>query len=180
MKTTVAQPETKKETTKRDHIGRQPTDTITLKASIANSMIDGVLNRYGLTVDSDAPSHIYFFDTPDLTLLKAGIIARARRISGADHDSTVKFNPVVAADIPAMWRECDGFQLERDLSETGTITSASLTVPVSKGTIKQVVTGEKGIAKLFSADQDPLDIESLRQGAVYRDRGLNSPPAAWP
>ncbi|WP_295446723.1 hypothetical protein [uncultured Thiodictyon sp.] len=177
MKNAAAKPETKKEAAKRDQVDRQPADAITLKASIADPLIDGVLTRYGLTVDSDAPRHIYFFDTPDLTLLKAGIIARARRISGDDHDSTVKFHPVVAADIPAMWRECDGFQLERDLSETGAITSASLTVPVSKGAIKQVAAGEKGIAKLFSKEQEAFLTAVGGPGIAYEGLCVLGPVA---
>lgn len=179
MKTAAAKPETRKEAAKCNQVDRHPSGTITLKASIADPLIDGVLSRYGLTVDSDAPRHVYFFDTPDLTLLKAGIIARARRISGDDHDSTIKFHPVVAADLLAMWRECDGFQLERDLSETGAITSASLTVPVSKGAIKQVAAGEKGIAKLFSKEQEAFITAVSGQAISYEGLCVLGPVAGY-
>ena len=90
MKTTAAKPATKKEAAKRDQMGRQPTGTITLKASIADPLIDGVLSRYGLTVDSDAPRHIYFFDTPDLALHKLPI---DRRIAGNNLTGQVKVVP---------------------------------------------------------------------------------------
>ena len=38
---------------------------------------------------------VYFFDTPDLALNKAGVVIRARRIQGRKHDSVVKLRPVV-------------------------------------------------------------------------------------
>ena len=144
----------KKETAGRDPTDRHLTGAITITATIADAQIDGALKRYGLTVDSDTQRYIYFFDTPDLALFKAGIIARARRNSGDDHDSTVKFHPVVPSEVPAIWRECDGCELEADASEAEVTKSASLTVAVSKGLIKQVVTGEKGITKLFAKEQD--------------------------
>ena len=138
----------------RDQADRYLAGAITIKATIADAQIDGALKRYGLTVDSDPQGYIYFFDTPDLALFKAGIIARARRIRGDDHDSTVKFHPVVPTEVPAIWWEYDGCKLEADASEAEVTKSASLTVPVSKGLIKQVVTGEKGIAKLFTKEQE--------------------------
>jgi hypothetical protein len=165
-----ANSDTKTGSVARDQTNRHLASPITINGTIVEPQIDEVLNRYGLTLDSDASHHIYFFDTPDLALLKAGVIARARRISGDDHDSTITFHPVVADEVPAMWRECDGYHLETDLSEAGGITSASLTVPVSKGLIKQVVAGTKGIAKLFSKEQEAflnavagqtIDYESL-------------------
>lgn len=150
----AAKSETKEGATDRDQSHRHLAGAITIKATIAEAQIDGVLHRYGLTAEREAPHHIYFFDTPDLTLLKAGISARARRICGDDHDSTLVFHPVVPGDVPARWRECDGYQLEIDAGETGMATSATFTIPVRKGMIKQVVAGEKGVAKLFSREQE--------------------------
>ena len=134
---TSAKPDPKKGAAGSVPTDRPLTGAITIKATIADAQIDGALTRFGLTVDSDAQRHIYFFDTPDLALFKAGIIARARRISGDEHDSTVKFHPVVPAELSAIWREWDGCKLEADASEAAVTTSASLTAPVSKGLIKQ-------------------------------------------
>lgn len=118
--------------------------------------IDGVLAHYGLSADfsNEAPRYIYFFDTPDLDLFKAGVIARAQRIPGRDHDSTLKVHPVVPAAVPDKWRQRDYYALEADTSEVRVTKTASLTAPVSKGLIKKVVSGEKGIAKLFTKEQE--------------------------
>lgn len=131
-------------------------EAIEIKATIAEHQIDAALARYHLSVDNDEERYIYFFDTPELALLKDGIIARARRIVGDEHDSTVKFRPVVPAEIPAKWCKHRGFKIEADASEKGIVKSASFTMPVEKGLIKKVAAGDKSIAKLFSKEQERL------------------------
>ncbi|HYN78949.1 MAG TPA: hypothetical protein VES73_14300 [Lamprocystis sp. (in: g-proteobacteria)] len=140
----------------RNLIGRQVAgvDGIEIKVTIPDAQIDEALGRYTLTVDNDQERFIYFFDTPDLHLFKAGMIARARRTVGGEHDSTVKFRPVVPTEVPAAWRAFDSFKLETDASETGMTKSASLTMPVAKGLIKQVVAGEASIDTLFTKEQE--------------------------
>ena len=144
-------------------------DAIEIKATVSEGQIDHALARYGLTVDNDEERYIYFFDTPDLALFQAGMIARARRIVGDRHDSTVKLRPVVPSEIPGHWREVPGFKLEADASETAVAKSASLTLPVEKGLIKRVVAGEKGIAELFAKEQETL-LASLGDRHVDYDR----------
>ncbi len=128
-------------------------DAIEVKVTIPDSQIDGALTRYNLTVDNDEERYIYFFDTPGLDLLKAGVIARARRIVGDQHDSTVKFRPVLPAEVSKDWAKLEGFKLEADASEKGVVKSASLTMPVEKGLIKKVLAGEKPFRDLFTKEQ---------------------------
>jgi len=177
----------------RDQVARQVAgvDAIEIKATIPDTQVEEALDRYGLTVDNDEERYIYFFDSPTLDLFKAGMIARARRTVGDQHDSTVKFRPVVPAEVPAQWRELEGFKLEADASETGVTKSASLTMPVAKGLIKQVVAGEKGIAKLFAKEQEEfllsvgqqhIDYATLRVlGPLQAHRWkFESPACPWP
>lgn len=157
----------------RGRIARQVAgvDAIEIKMTVQDAQVDEALNRYGLNIDNDEERYIYFFDTPDLVLFEAGMLARARRIVGEPHDSTVKFRPVLPATIPERWRAVDGFKLEADASETGVMKSASLTTGVPKGLIKQVVAGNKPIEKLFTREQEeflssiggrPIDYRRLR------------------
>ena len=145
-------------------------DAIEIKATIPDAQIEEALTRFGLTLDNDEERYIYFFDTPTLDLLKAGIIARARRIVGAEHDSTVKFRPVLPEEVSDKWRKYRGFKIEADASEKGVVKSASFTMPVAKGLIKAVVEGGKSIAKLYTKEQEdflaemanyPIDFSSL-------------------
>jgi hypothetical protein len=177
----------------RDQIGEQVTgvEAIEVKATIPDHQIDSALTRYNLTVDNDEERYIYFFDTLDLALFKAGIIARARRIVGDDHDSTVKLRPVVPAQVPKEWKELDGFKLEADASEKGVVKSASLTMPVEKGLIKKVVAGERSIGVLFTKEQEEflealggqrIDVDDLTSfGPLMAHRWKFEDPACpWP
>ena len=140
----------------RNRVGKQVAgvDAIEVKATIPDAQIDGALTRYNLTVDNDEERYIYYFDTPALDLFKAGIVARARRIVGEQHDSTVKFRPVTPTQVSKDWAKLEGFKLEADASEKGVVRSASLSMPVEKGLIKKVVAGEKPIADLFTEKQE--------------------------
>ena len=57
-------------------------EAIEIKATIPQQQIDAALTLYHLTRDRGEQRWIYFFDTPGLDLLEAGIIARGRRIQG--------------------------------------------------------------------------------------------------
>jgi hypothetical protein len=128
-------------------------DAIEIKATIPDHQIRQALARFKLTASNDAERYIYFFDTPELDLLEAGIIARARRVVGDVHDSTVKFRPVDPAAIDPKWRRYPDFKIEADASETSLVRSASFSMPVLKGHIKRVVVGKKPISAIFSPAQ---------------------------
>ena len=108
-----------------------------------------------------------------------GVIARARRIVGGQHDSTIKFRPVDPATIPALWRKYRGFKIEADASEKGVVKSASLTMPVAKGLIKRVAAGSNPISDLFSEEQ-LLFLLSLASKKIDYSRAIvMGPMRAW-
>jgi len=129
-------------------------DAIEIKATIPDRQIRLALKRYGLTENNDEQRFIYFFDTPALDLLDAGIIARARRVVGDAHDSTVKFRPVNPMDVGPKWRKFRDFKIEADASENSLVKSASFSMPVAKGQIKRVVGGQKAISAIFTVEQE--------------------------
>jgi hypothetical protein len=129
-------------------------EAIEIKATIPHHQIRYALKRYGLTESNDEERFIYFFDTPALDLLNAGIIARARRVVGDAHDSTVKFRPVNPTDVGPKWRRFRDFKIEADASETSLVKSASFSMPVAKGQIKRVVGGRKAISAIFTVEQE--------------------------
>ena len=117
-------------------------EAIEIKATVPDHQVQVALAHFGLTTRNDEERFIYFFDTPGLDLLGGGIIARARRVVGDEHDSTVKFRPVDPAQIGAKWRKYRDFKIEVDASETAMVKSASFSMPVDKGVIKRVAAGE--------------------------------------
>jgi hypothetical protein len=140
-------------------------EAIEIKATIAEHQVRAALARLGLTARNDEERYIYFFDTPRLALLRAGIVARARRVVGGAHDSTVKFRPVKPADVGRKWRKYRDFKIEADASEKGLVKSASFSMPVDKGLIKRVAAGKKPIAALFAREQVAF-LESMTGRAI--------------
>ena len=135
-------------------------DDIEIKATVPHHQIKQALKRFGLTESNDEERYIYFFDTPKLDLLSAGIITRARRVVGDAHDSTVKFRPVKPSDVGPKWRRYPDFKIEADASETSLVKSASFSMPVAKGHIKRVAGGKKPIGTIFTPDQEKF-LESI-------------------
>jgi len=129
-------------------------ENIEIKATVPEHQVQPALDKFKLSADNDEERLIYFFDTPALDLLAAGIIARTRRVIGDEHDSTVKFRPVDPAQIGRQWRKYRDFKIEVDASETAMVKSASFSMPVDKGLIKRVASGGKPIEAVFTPEQE--------------------------
>ena len=128
-------------------------DFVEIKATVPPHQVAHAMEHFDLHAENDEERFIYFFDTPNLDLLKMGIIGRARRRVGGKHDSTIKFRPVEPDQVPDRWRSLEGFKIESDASDRKVVRSASLTMPVRKGLIKQVAAGEEPINSLFTEEQ---------------------------
>lgn len=151
---------------------------VEIKATVPPGQIDAALEAYGLSLEGD-DRYIYFFDTPELSAFEQGVIARARRVIGGQHDSTIKFRPADPAAIPALWRKYRGFKIEADASEKGIVKSASLTMPVAKGLIKRVAAGKNPISDLFTEEQ-LLFLFSLASKKLDHERAVVlGPVRAW-
>jgi hypothetical protein len=97
---------------------------------------------------------IYFYDTPDLDLFKAGIALRARLVKGDDDDSTVKFRSDKVTRVAPHWQRDEGFKLEADWVGDRAVFSVSLKRQQHSHEIAEVAKGERSIDKLFSKDQE--------------------------
>jgi hypothetical protein len=111
---------------------------------------------------------IYFFDTPELTLNKAGVVLRARAIEDDDHDSVVKIRPVDPGKVDDEWKDTDGFKLEADVVGDKVVMSASFKVKQKKSAIEKVANGELDMSELFSKKQKAFAAD-FYEGPVERD-----------
>lgn len=166
-------------------------EAIEIKATIPHKHIRRALKRYKLTRANDEQRLIYFFDTPELSLLDAGIIVRARRVIGDKHDSTIKFRPVRPEQVGKTWHKFRGFKIEVDASEKGLVKSASFSMPVQKGLIKRVVVGVNRNRSLFTREQEDflrqmarvkIEFSQLRvMGPLHAQRwDFEDPACPWP
>lgn len=165
---------------------------IEIKATVPDHQVQAALTHFGLSPRNDEERFIYFFDTPALDLLQCGIVTRARRVIGDEHDSTVKFRPIVdPAKIDAKWRKYRDFKIEVDASETSMAKSASFSMPVAKGLIRRVAGGKKPIEAVFTPEQEEflhsvaqrtIDFTSLVVlGPLHAQRWrVEDPACPWP
>src|SRR3954470_10904466 len=116
------------------------------------------------------PRQVYFFDTPDLQLYRAGVVVRARRIQGGRGDTVIKLRPVEPDEIPADLKNDASFNIEVDALPGGFVCSASFKGRSTGQDIRSAVSGKKRLSKIFSKEQRAfyrqhapagLDLDSL-------------------
>ena len=96
---------------------------------------------------------MYFFDTPDLALNRAGLVVRARRTQGGRGDTVVKLRPVEPADLPAPLRRQADFNVEVDILPGGFVCSASFKGRSTGDEVRDAATGGMPLRRLFSKTQ---------------------------
>jgi hypothetical protein len=128
-------------------------DSTELKLTVPDSEQRSAVTVLGMDPLDAQIRQVFFFDTPELTLNKHGVVVRARRVQQRDDDSVVKLRPVVPDDLPSGLRKDKNLVVEVDAMPGGYVCSASLKGAPGAGGVKAVATGERPIRKLFSKEQ---------------------------
>lgn len=118
---------------------------------------------------------VFFFDTPDLDLYHAGIVARARRTQRKPDDSTIKLRPVVPDDLPRKLRMAPDFVVEVDAMPGGFVCSASYKGMLSTTNVRQVVHEDRPLRKLFSKQQRAFFERHAPEGMALDDLTVLGP-----
>jgi hypothetical protein len=130
------------------------TDSVELKLTVPTDEHRATIARLPLDPVNTQPRQVFFFDTPDLALDKAGVVVRARRIQGGRGDTVVKLRPVVPADLPKELRKSPLFKVELDVLPGGIGVVSGSFKGVSDGLkIREAIAGKRPISKLFSKEQ---------------------------
>jgi hypothetical protein len=96
---------------------------------------------------------VSFFDTPDLTLYKSGVVVRGRRVQGKGDDSAVKLRPVVPDQLPDKLRRSAAFRVEVDALPGGFVCSGALKAALGTTDVREVLAGRRPLRKLFTKEQ---------------------------
>jgi hypothetical protein len=118
---------------------------------------------------------VFFFDTPDLALDGAGVVARARRIQGKGGDSIIKLRPVTPSELPADLRRSDAFRVEVDALPGGFVCSATLKGSPDQADVRRAANGELSLKKLFSKEQRELFAAHAPKGVKLDDLTVLGP-----
>jgi hypothetical protein len=145
-------------------------DSVELKLTIPDEDRRSTVVALGIDPLDGYLRQVYFFDSPDLALDRAGVVTRARRSQGRPDDSVVKLRPVDPRDLPEKVRESEWFNVEVDAMPGGFVCSGSFKGELKAGHVKEAVAGGRQLHKLFSKEQrsfwdehapDGVDLDQL-------------------
>ena len=111
---------------------------------------------------------VYFFDTPNLDLNKAGVVVRARRIQGGAGDTVIKLRPVDPAEIDRELRRSESFKTEIDVVPGGFVCSGSFKGRCTAQEAKDAVGGKMPLDSLFSKEQRAFYGKHAPKGIALR------------
>jgi hypothetical protein len=128
-------------------------DGVELKLTVPAADHRAAISGLGLDPLEAQIRQVFFFDTPDLDLNAAGLVARARRIQGRAGDTVVKLRPVEPDGLPGELRASPNLVVEVDAMPGGFVCSATLKSKASAPSVRSVALGELPVRKLFSKEQ---------------------------
>jgi hypothetical protein len=112
---------------------------------------------------------VFFFDTPDRTLYRNGLVTRARRTQGDDDDTVVKLRPAEPATLPSAVRESPNLKVEMDVTRGAYVVSASLKGARKAGAVRQAITGDRSLERLFTREQRAFFADHAPPGVGWDD-----------
>jgi hypothetical protein len=144
-------------------------DSVELKLTIPAGAHLATIRGLPLDPVEAQPRQVYFFDTPDLALNKAGLVVRTRRIQGGRADTVIKLRPVVPAELDPELRKLAAFNVEVDMLPGGFVCSASLKGRSTGQAVRDVVAGKTALKDLFSSRQRSFYKEHAPDGLKLGD-----------
>ena len=150
-------------------------DSVELKLTVPLSDRSGAGAALGVDPIDGQIRQVFFFDTPDLRLNKAGVVVRGRRVQRRADDSVVKLRPVVPQDLPAKLRVSPNFGVEVDAMPGGYVCSGSMKHTLATTNVKDAVAGRQPIRKLFSKEQRALYAAHAPDGLELDDLSILGP-----
>ena len=118
---------------------------------------------------------VFFFDTPDLALNEAGVVARARRVQGRGDDSVVKLRPVVPEDLSKKLRRLPDFGVEVDAMPGGFVCSGSMKQRLEKPIVRKRILGGGSLSSLFSKEQRAFFAKHAPEGLELDELSILGP-----
>jgi len=144
-------------------------DSIELKLSVPDDDHGSASLALGLDPIEAEIRQVYFFDTPDLALDAAGVVARARRIQGGTADTVIKLRPVVPDELPKEMRRSESMKVEVDLMPGRFVASASMKGKTDPDEVQQAVAGKLDLKELFSKEQKEFFEMNAPEGVKLND-----------
>jgi hypothetical protein len=150
-------------------------DSVELKLTVPEADQRSAVQALGMDPLDAQIRQVFFFDTPELALYEAGVVARARRVQRKGDDSVIKLRPVVPSELPPDIRQSPNMGVEVDAMPGGFVCSASLKRRLPNPRVREAALGERRIAKLFSKEQRAFFAANAPAGLELDDLEILGP-----
>ena len=144
-------------------------DSVELKLTVPDSGHRSAIQSLGMDPLQCEIRQVWFLETPDLALDKAGLVVRARRSQKKGDDTVVKLRPVVPDELPKAVRKEPTFGVEVDASPKAFVCSGSMKGAPAVGSVLEAMAGRIPIRKLFSKPQRALFAAHAPEGVTLDD-----------
>jgi hypothetical protein len=150
-------------------------DSVELKLTIPDTNLSEGAVSLGMDPLDAQIRQVFFFDTPDLALNEAGVVARARRVQGRGDDSVVKLRPVVPEDLSKKLRRLPDFGVEVDAMPGGFVCSGSMKQRLEKPIVRKRILGGGSLSSLFSKEQRAFFAKHAPEGLELDELSILGP-----
>jgi hypothetical protein len=150
-------------------------DSVELKATVPDDAIRSAAAALGADALDAQIRQVFFFETADLALQRAGLVVRARRVKGRGDDSVVKVRPVAPEELPKKLRASPDLVVEVDAMRGGYVCSATYKQRLTKPLVRAVSLGERPVRSLFSKGQRAFYAAHAPAGLELDDLRLMGP-----
>jgi len=150
-------------------------DSVELKLTVPEHDLRSAAAALGMDPLDAEIRQVYFFDTPELTLNRHGVVLRARRVQRKPHDSVVKLRPVLPDQLPKSLRKSPGFGVEVDAMPGGFVCSGSMKGALEPTDVRDGVTGKRPLRSLFSKEQRAFFEKHAPDGVGFDDLSVLGP-----
>ena len=149
-------------------------DSVELKLTVPTSDHQTAIGALHIDPLDAQIRQVFFFDTPDLSLSKAGVVVRARRVQGKGDDSVVKLRPVVPDQLSKKLRKTEGFGVEVDAMPGGYVCSASMK-SAAQADVRETLLEGRPLHNVFSKEQQAFYAECAPDGIQLDDLSVLGP-----
>jgi hypothetical protein len=150
-------------------------DSAELKLTVPESDHRSAIQALDLDPLDAQIRQVFFFDTMDLALNKAGVVVRARRIQGRAGDSTIKLRPIDPDELSPEIRKSPGFGVEVDALPGGFVCSGTMKGVTQSQEVRDTAAGNRAIRKLFTREQKDFYASHAPEGLGLDDLAVLGP-----
>jgi hypothetical protein len=150
-------------------------DSVELKLTVAESQQRPALLGLGIDPLDAQIRQVYFLDTPDLALNRAGVVVRARRVQGKGDDTVVKLRPIDPSQVAPELRASPSFGIEVDAMPGGFVCSGSMKRALTRADVRGTMAGDQPLRKLFSKEQRAFFAAHAPEGVSLDDLTILGP-----